>query len=100
MTATAPAPTTTDTVIAVRDLRKSYGEVRAVDGVSFEVRRGEIFGLLGPNGAGKTTTIEILEGLNKPTKATRASTSTSGEPGLLKSASSSSSRRRSIPTCV
>jgi ABC-2 type transport system ATP-binding protein len=59
-------PASTDTVIAVRDLRKSYGEVRAVDGVSFEVRRGEIFGLLGPNGAGKTTTIEILEGLNQP----------------------------------
>jgi ABC-2 type transport system ATP-binding protein len=66
---TAPAsaaPAGSDTVIAVRDLRKSYGEVRAVDGVTFDVRRGEIFGLLGPNGAGKTTTIEILEGLNKP----------------------------------
>ena len=60
------APTTTDTVISVTDLHKVYGEVRAVDGVSFEVKRGEIFGLLGPNGAGKTTTIEILEGLNRP----------------------------------
>src|SRR5688500_2517096 len=46
-----------------RDLRKTYGEVVAVDGLSFEVARGECFGLLGPNGAGKTTTIEILEGL-------------------------------------
>ncbi len=55
-----------DTVIRVRDLRKSYGDVRAVDGVTFEVRKGEIFGLLGPNGAGKTTTVEILEGLRKP----------------------------------
>ena len=53
-------------VIRVSDLRKSYGDVRAVDGVSFEVRRGEIFGLLGPNGAGKTTTVEILEGLRAP----------------------------------
>ena len=55
-----------DTVIRVRDLRKSYGDVRAVDGVTFDVRKGEIFGLLGPNGAGKTTTVEILEGLRKP----------------------------------
>ena len=56
----------TDTVIRVRDLRKHYGETRAVDGVSFEVHRGEVFGLLGPNGAGKTTTVEILEGLRTP----------------------------------
>jgi len=48
--------------IEVRDLRKSYGEVDAVRGVSFEVSRGEVFCLLGPNGAGKTTTVEILEG--------------------------------------
>ncbi len=50
-------------VIQVRDLRKSYKEIVAVDGISFEVHRGEIFGMLGPNGAGKTTTVEILEGL-------------------------------------
>src|SRR2546421_5802945 len=48
--------------IEARDLRKSYGEVEAVSGVSFEVARGEVFCLLGPNGAGKTTTVEILEG--------------------------------------
>ncbi len=46
----------------MRDLRKSYGEMEAVRGVSFEVARGEVFCLLGPNGAGKTTTVEILEG--------------------------------------
>jgi ABC-2 type transport system ATP-binding protein len=53
---------TNEPVIEVRDLRKSYGEVDAVRGVSFEVSRGEVFCLLGPNGAGKTTTVEILEG--------------------------------------
>jgi ABC-2 type transport system ATP-binding protein len=51
-----------ETAIQVRDLRKSYGPLEAVKGLSFEVRRGEVFGLLGPNGAGKTTTVEILEG--------------------------------------
>jgi ABC-2 type transport system ATP-binding protein len=50
-------------VIRVRDLRKTYGATTAVDGISFEVHAGEVFGLLGPNGAGKTTTVEILEGL-------------------------------------
>jgi ABC-2 type transport system ATP-binding protein len=52
----------TEPVLQVRDLRKSYGSLEAVRGVSFEVARGEVFGLLGPNGAGKTTTVEILEG--------------------------------------
>lgn len=56
----------TMSAIKVSDLRKSYGDIRAVDGVSFEVEEGEIFGLLGPNGAGKTTTIEIMEGYRKP----------------------------------
>jgi ABC-2 type transport system ATP-binding protein len=51
--------------ISVRDLRKSYGALEAVRGISFEVERGEVFGLLGPNGAGKTTTVEILEGYRK-----------------------------------
>ena len=52
--------------ISVRDLRKAYGELRAVNGVTFEVRQGEFFGILGPNGAGKTTTLEIIEGLRQP----------------------------------
>lgn len=52
--------------ISVRDLRKSYGSLRAVDGVTFEVEPGEFFGILGPNGAGKTTTLEIIEGLREP----------------------------------
>jgi ABC-2 type transport system ATP-binding protein len=49
--------------IVIQDLRKYYGETKAVDGISFSVRQGEIFGMLGPNGAGKTTTVEIIEGL-------------------------------------
>ncbi len=52
----------TDTHVSVRDLRKSYGAFIAVDGISFDIERGETFALLGPNGAGKSTTIEILEG--------------------------------------
>jgi ABC-2 type transport system ATP-binding protein len=52
--------------ISVRDLRKSYGEVEALRGITFDVAPGEVFGLLGPNGAGKTTTVEILEGYRAP----------------------------------
>jgi ABC-2 type transport system ATP-binding protein len=51
--------------IEVRDLRKSYGSLAAVDGISFDVAPGEFFAILGPNGAGKTTTLEILEGLRQ-----------------------------------
>jgi ABC-2 type transport system ATP-binding protein len=54
--------TPSDPVVSVRDLRKSYGNSTALDGVSFDIQRGETFALLGPNGAGKSTTIEILEG--------------------------------------
>jgi ABC-2 type transport system ATP-binding protein len=54
---------TDETVIDVRDLRKYYGTTKAVDGVSFGVTSGEVFGMLGPNGAGKTTAIECIEGL-------------------------------------
>ena len=60
------APTPPGPVIACHDLRKRYGELEAVAGVTFEVQPGEVFGLLGPNGAGKTTTIEILEGIRDP----------------------------------
>ncbi|MBY8980087.1 MAG: ABC transporter ATP-binding protein [Candidatus Lokiarchaeota archaeon] len=55
-----------DSIISVRDLKKYFGEVKAVNGVSFDVHKGEIFGLLGPNGAGKTTTIKLLLGLLEP----------------------------------
>jgi ABC-2 type transport system ATP-binding protein len=52
--------------IEVNDLRKFYGSVRAVDGITFHVLEGEIFGMVGPNGAGKTTAIECIEGLRRP----------------------------------
>lgn len=52
-------------LIEVKDLKKFYGDFAAVKGVSFEVRRGEVFGILGPNGAGKTTTLEMMEGLKE-----------------------------------
>jgi ABC-2 type transport system ATP-binding protein len=58
----APSSVATPIIVA-SDLRKSYGPVKAVDGVSFEVAEGEVFGILGPNGAGKTTTLEMLEGM-------------------------------------
>jgi len=54
-------------VIEVRDLKKYYGKVKAVDGISFHVEEGEFFGFLGPNGAGKSTTIRVLTTLAKPT---------------------------------
>jgi ABC-2 type transport system ATP-binding protein len=63
---TSPTTAGADPVIRVQGLEKRYGETRAVDGVSFEVPAGTVFGLLGPNGAGKTTTVEILEGLRTP----------------------------------
>lgn len=59
---------TTNRMIEVEDLHKRYGNVRAVDGISFEVAEGEIFGLLGHNGAGKSTTIQMLTGRTRPSE--------------------------------
>ena len=59
--------TTGEEVILARELRKDFGDFHAVDGISFEVQRGEIFGFLGANGAGKTTAMRMLTGLSKPT---------------------------------
>lgn len=56
--------------LVLRDVIRSFGDHRAVDGLSFEVARGEIFALLGPNGAGKTTTIDMCEGFSAPTSGT------------------------------
>jgi ABC-2 type transport system ATP-binding protein len=55
-----------DTVVEVKNLTKRYGNLTAVNDISFDIEKGEIFGLLGPNGAGKTTTVEMIEGLRKP----------------------------------
>jgi len=55
-----------NSIIEVKDFRKTYGDFVAVDKISFDVKQGEIFGLLGPNGAGKTSTLESLEGLRAP----------------------------------
>jgi len=60
----------TDIAIKVYGLSKSFGKLKAVDGVDFEVRSGELFGFLGPNGAGKTTTINMLTGLARPDSGT------------------------------
>jgi ABC-2 type transport system ATP-binding protein len=57
-------------MIHVENLVKTFGEVKAVDGVSFDVAKGEIFAFLGPNGAGKTTTIQLLTTLQRPTSGT------------------------------
>ena len=65
-----PATSAATAALAVRGLRKAYGDVVAVESLDLEVRAGECFGLLGPNGAGKTTTIEICEGLNTPDAGT------------------------------
>jgi len=57
-------------VLEVKDLRKSFGTVKAVDGISFSVEAGEVFTIIGPNGAGKTTTLEMIEGLLPPDAGT------------------------------
>jgi len=62
----APLPTQTGIVVEVHRVRKTYGAVVAVDGISFAVQAGEIFGVTGPNGAGKTTLLECMEGLRRP----------------------------------
>jgi len=57
-------------IVSVTNLKKAYGDFTAVDGISFDIEQGEIFGFLGPNGAGKTTTINMLIGLCRPTSGT------------------------------
>src|SRR5690348_3371597 len=62
--------TPTEQIVEVRDLVKRYGQKTVVKGLSFSVRRGEIFGVLGPNGAGKSTTLEMIEGIRTPDDGT------------------------------
>ncbi len=57
-------------VVQIRDLTRTFGSVRAIDGLTLDIKQGEVFGLLGHNGAGKTTTIRILNGILEPTKGT------------------------------
>jgi ABC-2 type transport system ATP-binding protein len=59
-------PARSDTLVRVVDLRKHYGPIRAVDGISFEVHRGDVLGFLGPNGAGKTTAMKLVTGFLEP----------------------------------
>lgn len=61
-----PLRVTNGRIVEVEELHKSYGPLKAVDGVSFSIEVGKVFGILGPNGAGKTTTVEILEGMRTP----------------------------------
>jgi len=73
-------------IVSVEGLRKRYGDIEAVAGVTFDVKQGEIFALLGPNGAGKTTTVEILEGLRQADdgKATVAGIDVRKDPSGVK----------------
>lgn len=75
-----------EAIIEVKNFRKVYGQTVAVDDISFEVYRGEIFGLLGPNGAGKTSTLECLEGLRPPNggRLRIAGVDPTTEPGKLR----------------
>jgi len=68
--------TSSEKSVVVKALGKSFGDVQAVRGISFEVGRGEVVALLGPNGAGKTTTVDMLATLTKPSRGPQASPAT------------------------
>jgi ABC-type multidrug transport system ATPase subunit len=59
-----------ETIVEVNGLERTFGQNRAVDGMTFHVKQGEVFGLLGPNGAGKTTTVRLLNGILPPSGGT------------------------------
>ena len=71
----------TDLIVEVAGLWKSFGDVSAVEDLSFTVERGQAYGLLGPNGAGKTTTLRILMGLERPTRGATRLFGTTVAPG-------------------
>jgi len=62
--------TTMESIIEIKDLRRTFGDIHAVDGLTFNIQPGEVFGLLGPNGAGKTTTVRLLNGILPPSSGT------------------------------
>jgi ABC-type branched-subunit amino acid transport system ATPase component len=84
--------------IAVIELRKTFGDVEAVRGVSFEVGGGEVFGFLGPNGAGKTTTINILCTWPAPPAGAPESPDSTSPPSVTTSAATSASSSRTRPS--
>ena len=87
-------------VLSCEGLVKRYGALTAVDGLSFEVQRGECFGLLGPNGAGKTTTMEMLEGLTDARRRARSrSSAQAGAARVTSSCASGSACSCSRPSC-
>ena len=91
-----------ETIIEVRDFRKVYGDFVAVDGISFTVQKGEIFGLLGPNGAGKTSTLESLEGLRLPDGGSIevAGIDPTKEPQKLRNLIGVQLQSAGLPTCI
>ena len=85
----------TEVAISAEHLMRTFGQFTAVNDVSFEVKRGEIFGFLGPNGSGKTTVIKMLTGLLPLTAARRKSKGSTFAPTRKKCASASATCRRS-----
>jgi len=65
-----PLETNMESIIEIKDLHRAFGDIRAVDGLTFDIQPGEVFGLLGPNGAGKTTTVRLLNGILPPSSGT------------------------------
>lgn len=93
-----PAEHDASYAIEVSHLKKVYGDLIAVNDISFQVRKGEIFAFLGPNGAGKTTTVEIIESIREPTAGAVTLLEQKSIPGSIRSKSASvSCRRSSIP---
>ncbi|MBK8982658.1 MAG: ATP-binding cassette domain-containing protein [Ignavibacteria bacterium] len=84
----------TENILEVKNLFKKYNSLIAVDGISFNVREGEVFGLLGPNGAGKTTTLEIMETLRDKTSGEVFINGLSIDKNKVKSKKSSASSFR------
>ena len=84
-------------MIAVKDLVKTFGTKRAVDGVTFTVRRGDILGFLGPNGAGKSTTMKIITGFLRPDSGRRSWTALTSPSIRWPSSAGSATCRKTPP---